>query len=334
MAETRFVSFLPVTVAQGQAIVAAMRTVAERGGPLRDEDTAALAGAAAHVLHIPIATQSAAPPAPQQLAEILPTPGLRRYACELIAIMAFVDGSIDREKIGVVLAYANALGVHDDYIRELGETALGHIAWLTADMSRNNATSIGGIDVNADFKAQFFPYDEKPDAALAGRFRGLAALPYESFGRAFYDHYEKNGYPFSGDRGGLTMIFGVPHDSTHLLSGYSTSSQGELLVSTFTAAMHRSRGMSGHILPVIFTFHLGVELNPLVGAHTGAFDAEKFWRAWERGRSVTIDTFGPDWDFWSLVETSTQTLRESYRVPVLEPAFAADGTPPPARPWE
>ena len=213
------------------------------------------------------------------------------------------------------------------------KAAVGHIAWLAADMNRNNIESIAGLDVNADIKAQFLPYDAAPDDALAARFRALADLPYESFGRAFFDHYRQNGYAFPGEAGGLTYLFAVPHDSAHLLSGYSTSIQGELLVSTFTAAMHKSEGMSGHILPVIFTWHLGIQLNPVAVAHAGAFDGEKFWRAWERGRSAAIDTFGPDWDFWSLIETPIQALRDAWRIPVLEPNLAADGLPAPARPW-
>ena len=37
----------------------------------------------------------------------------------------------------------------------------------------------------------------------------------------------------------------------HVLSGYDTSLQGELLVSTFTAGMHPDEPITGHILPVI-----------------------------------------------------------------------------------
>ena len=109
----------------------------------------------------------------------------------------------------------------------------------------------------------------------------------------------------------------MPHDSAHVGSAYSTTVQGELLVSTFTAAMHHSEGMSGHILPVIFSWHMGIVLNPLAGSAKGAFDGEKFWRAWERGRMATLDTFGPDWDFWGLVETPRLTKLRSWMRPTL-----------------
>ena len=51
--------------------------------------------------------------------------------------------------------------------------------------------------------------------------------------------------------------------------------------------------MSGHILPVIFSWHLGIVLNPLAGSAKGAFDGEKFWRAWERGRMSTLIRLAP-----------------------------------------
>jgi hypothetical protein len=47
----------------------------------------------------------------------------------------------------------------------------------------------------------------------------------------------------------LHEAFTCPHDSTHLLSGYSTRPQGELLVSTFTAGMHPLEPMSGTSFP-------------------------------------------------------------------------------------
>ncbi len=335
MSDTRMISFLPVDDVRGRLILAAMRDVAAAGAGLGPADEAALMGAATHVLGLATyaGEAEAIPVSPPSLACALATAGLRRYACELIAVMAFVDGAIDPLKIRRALTYAQALGVDDDYVHELAEAALGHIAGLAAEMNRNNMRSIAGIDPDADVAAQFLPYDTAPDAALAARFDALAALPFESFGHAFYDHYRQNGYAFPGEAGGLTIHFAIPHDSAHLLSGYSTSPEGEILVSTFTAAMHRAEGMSGHILPVIFTYHLGVYVNAVAGAKAVPLAGEKFWRAWERGRSTPIDTFGPDWDFWSLVETPIAALREDYRVPVLEPELAADGLPAPVRPW-
>ena len=52
--------------------------------------------------------------------------------------------------------------------------------------------------------------------------------------------------------------------------------RGELQVSSFTAAMHRKDAMSGHGLPVIFSWRLGIALNEFVGATKGALDPQEF----------------------------------------------------------
>lgn len=328
------VSFAPVTQAQAHAILGAMLAVASANGPLSDPDRAAIAGAGVHVLEtgrVDLAALSPTPP--NALANALPDEALRRYALELLSVMAFIDGSIDNAKVDSALAYANALGVHDDYVHDLGEAAQQHITAIAADMARENQSSIRGLDPAGDFASQFLPYDANPDPALAEKFRALGALDSATFGRAYYDHYALNSYAFPGENGALSEKFALPHDSTHLLSGYSTSFQGEILVSTFTAAMHRSEGMGGHILPVIFSWHLGIQLNPLAVARHGRLDPEKFWRAWERGRSSRTDVFGRDFDFWSIVETPLQELRDGFGIPQLDAAHAADGKPLPVRGW-
>ncbi len=85
--------------------------------------------------------------------------------------------------------------------------------------------------------------------------------------------------------------------------------RGELLVSTFTAAMHRNAAMSGHVLPVIFSWHLGIPLNELAGAAKGALDPQEFWHAWARGERMKIDLFGPQWDFWAATREPIDTVR-------------------------
>jgi ubiquinone biosynthesis protein Coq4 len=112
-----------------------------------------------------------------------------------------------------------------------------------------------------------------------------------------------------GEEEALNFDFATRHDSAHLLAGYDTSPRGELLVSTFTAAMHRKEAMSGHVLPVIFSWHLGIALNELAGAAKGALDPQEFWHAWARGEQMKVDLFGPEWDFWAATREPIETVR-------------------------
>ena len=79
-----------------------------------------------------------------------------------------------------------------------------------------------------------------------------------------------------------------------MISGYDTSLRGEILVSTFTAAMHPINPMAGHILPVIFNGHLGVKFNDVATPARGGFDPDEFWHAWARGRDMTVDIFASE----------------------------------------
>jgi ubiquinone biosynthesis protein Coq4 len=110
----------------------------------------------------------------------------------------------------------------------------------------------------------------------------------------------------------VNSAFARPHDSTHAISGDDTTPVGEILVSTFTAGMHPKLPMEGHILPLIFSWHLGIAINKLAGSCRGAFDPEQFWNAWVRGARMTVDLFSSEWDFWANVEEPVDTLRQRY----------------------
>lgn len=65
---------------------------------------------------------------------------------------------------------------------------------------------------------------------------------------------------------------------------------------------------------MIFSWHLGIEINKLAGSFKGALDSEQFWMAWVRGAQMTVDLFSPEWDFWAHVEESVGHLRQCYHV--------------------
>jgi len=309
--------------AQVRQILGAMRQVASAAESvaLSAADRAALEGAYSHEFEGSGALDVDALPGsgPRALAEALPDPDLARHALQFIAVMAIVDGRIDERKIAVVLEYARALGIHEAYLRQLAEAARGHLEWVAVDMMRRNVQSIPGLAWNPnDVTGTFLPYTGVgADVELTRRYQELGRRPLGTFGRTFWAHYRNNGYALPGEKNGLNEKFATPHDSTHVLSGYDTSPHGELLVSTFTAAMHKQEAMTGHILPVIFSWHLGIKLNDVAKSATGAFDPAAFWIAWDRGSRVGVDVFATGWDFWGAVDEPLADLRRRYGIPPL-----------------
>lgn len=266
---------------------------------------------------------------PTQLAAVLQSEDARSHVVQFLVVMALLDGAIDDGKILIVVDYAKTLGVHEDAVRQLAELGRGNLAWVRADVQRQNLLSITGQELGVPIDEWILPYrGDHADPKLADRYRALGELPIGTLGRTFFEFYRVNRFAFPGEPQGLNERFAARHDTTHVLSGYNTSPQGELLVSTFTAGMHPQEPMSGHILPVIMSWHMGIELVHLAGSSTGHLDPEKFWLAWERGTEVTTDVFADTWDLWSVAAEPLDDLRDAYHVPPLDPAHAADGLVP------
>jgi hypothetical protein len=301
--------FRNVSQLQSRAILGGMLAVAAARGEasVGEADRASVAAAHRYLLRGEGALDfaSLARPRPADLAALLPDRALAAEALHLLTVMAFVDGSIDRDKVAIVLAYAAALGIREQYLTEIAEAARGRVHEALLDMSRRNLESITGKPALS------------ADPGLTARYDALGRLPKGSFGHAYWEHYRANGYALPGEETALNEGFATPHDSAHVISGYDTSARGEILVSTFTAGMHRKYPMAGHILPVIFSWHLGIKINDVAGIASGALDPEEFWHAWARGEAITIDLFAPGWDFWACAEASVDALRRRYDVTPL-----------------
>lgn len=302
------------------AILGAMRDVGGLGRTLGEADCASLVAAGHWIFGLdqPVDVDALPRMDPQRLKASLTGRALREDAARFVTVSAFVDGRLDPAKIDRVLAYARELGISANYIDEIADAARGHLDWALGHMVRDNLESItgrawpDGPNIDAEAMAFMLPYRDRPDPALAARFRALADLPEDTFGRAFLDHFNENGYAVPGEPDALNLTFSLPHDSSHVFAGYDTTPRGELLVSTFTAAMHPVYPISGHVLPVIFSWHLGIKINDVAKSATGAMDPTEFWHAWARGSDMKIDIFGPDWDFWAWTPRPLADLRRDY----------------------
>ena len=306
-----------------------MAAVARAHGPagVSDADRLTIAAAGRIVLGLGDAHEAVAARSPAQLAAALPHEEAATQAVRMLSVMSLVDGRIDPGKIALVGEYAQALDVHEDDLRVLAEAAEGEIAAAAACMVRKNIESFPRLDrsrIDEDAVAAFLPYrDGHDDPALAARYAALGELAPGTFGRAFFDHFERNGFAFPGQPNGLAEGFTTPHDSSHVLSGYSTTPPGEVCVSTFISGMHPDHPLAAEVLPVLFSWHLGIELIELAGSTTGSYEPERFWTAWERGGGTTVDVVDAGWDFWAATGEDLEELRRAYSVAPLDPRLSA-----------
>jgi hypothetical protein len=249
-------------------------------------------------------------------------------AVEILAVIALVDGDLDKARIEQVLGFADQLDVHDDWLNDLAKSLDPDLGPIIADMGDKNLRSVTDGRVNLadidDVSHWLMPYDgDDADDHLGDRYRDLSSLPPGTLGYEFWSFYDRHSFAFPGQPGAVNEVFGTPHDCTHLLSGYDTTPQGELLVSTFTARMHPIFAMAGHILPVIYSWHLGIEFNKLASSFKGALDPAKFWVAWDRGQQTAGDSFSAEFDLWDHAEEPLAAIRQTFEVPPLDDANAA-----------
>ena len=316
---------------QIDAILGAMSAIAVADGPAAvtaaDRLTIAAAGRVLFGLPGDVELESLRPVAPAELAAALADEEVAATAGRVLAVMALADGALDAAKLDLVGEYAAALGIHEDYVRVLAEAAHDDLAAANACMVRKNIDSFPRLDHDArrEMLDVFLPY-RGPGAAdpdLAARYAELGELAPETFGRAFFDHFHRNGFAFPGDPNGLAEGFTTPHDSSHVIAGYSTSQAGEICVSTFIGAMHPDHPMAAEVIPVLFSWHLGIKITDVAGSFRGAYEPRRFWTAWDRGAATGADLLDGAWDFWGATTVPLEDLRRAYSVPPLDPALAA-----------
>ncbi len=314
---------------QGEAILGAMHTVAltHGEGAVTPMDRETIVSAGAIVLGVEgFEVDGLELVDPEGLAATVADKEAAAQAVRMLAVMSLADGVADAGKTARVRAYAEALGVREGYLELLTEVAEDEVAQATACMVRKNAESFPHVDssrLSISAIAPFLPYKDAPDPELEARYRALGELPDGSFGRAFFDHFDHNGFEFPGNPAGLAEGFTTPHDSAHVLSGYSTSEMGELCISTFIGAMHPDHPMAAEVLPVIYSWHIGVKLNEIANSSHGAFEPRHFWTAWQRGAATTTDIVAADWDFWGATAVPLEELRAAYGVPPVAPELLA-----------
>lgn len=305
---------IPTTLDQARCILAIMLRVAAAEGPPTEADKACIAAATRTIFQLEpqFGLAGLMPLSPSRVSALASNPDLARQAVSFAAVMAFLGGTINVEKLHAVIRLAGSLTVHDDFVDDLARLAQGNVQGAIAHMIHANLESITGRTFAAGEMGPWLqPSASAQDPALATRFQALERLPGDTFGHAFAAFYRENNYAYPGEATALNAAFAIPHDSTHVLAGYDTSPRGELLTSTVTAAMHRSHAMSGHVLPAILSWHLGIPLNDVAGSATGALDPQEFWHAWARGEDMKTDLFGPDWNFWAAAIQPIAAVREA-----------------------
>ena len=185
-------------------------------------------------------------PSAAELQALAANPALANEAVSFATVMAFVDGKLDGAKLKAVLALAGKLGVKEDYRRRRRQARAGTPARRhRAHDPRQSRKRHRPSDRDRRPDAGSCPTKTKPTRrSPRASMRSAICRPTLSATPSRLLQGEQIRIS-RRVRPALNFTFATPHDSSHVLAGYDTSPRGELLVSTFTAAMHRKEAMAG-----------------------------------------------------------------------------------------
>jgi hypothetical protein len=304
------------TPAEAPAVLRALYTAAVHDGPLEDRERQMLS-AAQEIIGGP-AIDALQPISPAALAAALPRPEIRHQVVTAMVIMGLLDEAPSVEDADLIDAHAAALEVAPAELRNLRQMAEGQLFRFKLDVARRvwlvehlrEAWDAGGLRWLA--RAVGAKVGLAEDADLAERYRALADYPEGTVGREYHDAMRGYGFPLPGEKGSVVEAV-VIHDLTHLLGGYGTDPEGEILTAGFSAGIRREQPFT-YLFFVLCQFHLGTIQAPFQLQTTGGFDPAGALHAVRRGMAVTVD-LSSGWDPWTIMDLPLDEARTQLGVP-------------------
>ena len=243
---------------------------------------------------------------------------IRLQAITAMVIMSVLDEDPNPQDADFIEAFAQPLGVSSSELKNLRQIVDGDLFHFQLDVARR----VWLLDhVKLKWKKGGMKWlvrtvgaklGVKENTAVADRYRALAAYPEGTVGRLYYDHMREVGFPLPGEKGSQEESV-IIHDLTHLLSGYDTSPEGEVMTASFSAG-NRDKEPFTYIFFVICQHHLGNLKAPFAYTTTGLFDAAASVKALKRGSEVNTD-LSIGWDPWTIMHMPLDEARASLNVP-------------------
>jgi hypothetical protein len=290
----------------------ALATLARCDGDLHDTEREVI-GAAQSMFGDSRPLGSLEPITPEDLARGVVREAVRRQLFGGMIVMCMADGEIAREEAAQLTAFAAALGIDDASTANIERIARGQLRRARLDIIRRQwalrklraVAEEEGVGVY--FKAILGMLRLREDPETIARYRAFEQYPEGSLGRGYYDYMIRNGFSFPGEKGAPpeVMLF---HDLTHVLSGYGTTPEEEILAATFSAG-YSTHEVHNWLVFVLSQFQLGLQTAPNVEPETMKLDPRRLLVAYRRGASMRFD-LNDAWDPWPHLARPLDAVRE------------------------
>lgn len=294
----------------------ALKTVALADGELHPAERDVM-GAAQRMFGHDGDLDALEPITPAELAAAVEAPATRFQLLGGLVVTTMADGDVNEAEAAAVAAFAAALGIEDSAVNNLRRLSKGHHRRARLDILRRQ-WAVRKIRAMAEeqgvgvyYRALLGMLRLRDDPETIARYRAWEAHPPGSLGRAYFDYLVENGFSFPGEKGAPpeAMLF---HDLTHILSGYGTTPDQEILVAAFSAGYSSVEVLNWFVF-VLSQFQLGLQTAPNVEPATMALDPARMLLAYRRGAAMRID-LNDGWDYWPVVGEPIEALRDRYNI--------------------
>ncbi|MEM9907929.1 MAG: hypothetical protein AAF921_23200 [Cyanobacteria bacterium P01_D01_bin.44] len=256
------------------------------------------------------------------LPTLIPTPHTRQPLIQALVILMVAEGRRDWQTFTRIRQLARTLQVKGPALRYL---------WLWC----RGADRLLALDVYwHGFIAQKYRFEWRrrgwgwllngmgtyqglwQNQALTQRYQQLQFLPSNTLGYQFWQFYQRHHYAFPGAPKGIHegLLF---HDMTHVLGGFDTSPEGELLAVALMVGYQQTGDPLASLLFIILQQHAGVQAGLLSQAQQGWLSqpavADRFIQALLVGSQMRVD-LSQHWDPWEVMEEPVDRLRRRYNL--------------------
>jgi hypothetical protein len=281
--------------AELHCVLRALRNIALSDHCFSDGERELVEGIA-RIHQVELSVDTLEPIAFSEVGRVLVDPQLRKRAVQLAIVMSLVEGTPSRRAQHRVSDLARTLEIKERGLSVLYEVSHGHALLARFDMLRR----FSGFVRNAEGFPGFWKAAPVMlgigggDAGVAARYQALEGCAEGTLGRAVFSHFRDNDFKFPGELGGMPLPF---HDLGHVLAGYGTDPESEILQAAFQAGFARRDGFT-FLLFGILQFHLGLRITPIAQGHHGLFDVPRVIEALGRGAACKVD-FSEGYDLFA-----------------------------------
>jgi hypothetical protein len=262
-------------------------------------------------------------------------PDLARQIVRAMVLMSLASGPTTQPQIGLIKAFASALGVEEPAVRSMQYLAERDLIVFRLDVYRrgnfgdyldNQYKAHGGLLGVAKGLLGFAGM--VTDERLAARYHALGDLPSETLGKHFHRFHVENGFALPGEKGGFPEG-GLFHDFGHVLAGYAPTPEGEMLAASFQAGYRQVKDAFYTLLFSVVMHSAGIEMTPFpqvtrLGRIGEGEQAEQMFIALQRGAAMNTD-LGNNWNHWTWVEKPIDEVRRMLGIPPLSRPLLVGG---------